>query len=141
MFAALGDDHALGARSGTSISAVTECDLFLMLMTQVLGQPPHAAEQDLRVPLDQHRPAGEIRVEPLRQVVVERQHVVARRLDQPQALQLVQLLGHLLREVVRLAPVLVGVVELPDVVVERRDFLADRSHGVLCRVTAVQPLW
>ena len=47
MFAALGDDHAFGARSGTTTSAVTECDLFLMLTTAVLGQAPHAAEEQL----------------------------------------------------------------------------------------------
>ncbi len=36
------------------------------------------------------------------------------------ALQVVQLIGHLLREIVRLRPILVRIVELPDVIVERR---------------------
>ena len=51
--------------------------------------------------------------------VVEREDVVLRRLDQEQPLQLRELLGLLLREVVRLRPV-VRAVELPDVLVERR---------------------
>ena len=39
------------------------------------------------------RPAGEVGVEALDPAVVERQHVVLDRLDQEEALQLVQLLG------------------------------------------------
>ena len=101
--------------------------LILDVEDAILRQAPHAAEQDLRGSSDQHRTAGEIRVHLLGQVVVERQHVVAHRLHEPQALQLVELLGHLLREVVRLAPVLCGVVEFPDVVVESRDFLAEKK--------------
>jgi len=37
--------------SGTSISAMTACDLFLMFTT-VLQQAPHAAEEQLGVSLD-----------------------------------------------------------------------------------------
>ena len=78
--------------SGTSISAVTECDLFLMHEDRVLGQPAHAAEQELRVAADELRPPGEVGVEALDAAVVERQDVVLRRLDQEQPLQLAQLL-------------------------------------------------
>ena len=73
-----------------------------------------------RVALDQLRPAGHLGFEALDPAVVERQHVVLRRLDQEQALQLGQLLRVLGGEVVGLGPV-VGGVELPDVVrVDRR---------------------
>ncbi len=54
--------------SGTTISAVTECDLFLMFSDAVLRQAPHAAEEELGLPLDQHRPAGVSRVHLLAQV-------------------------------------------------------------------------
>ena len=43
-------------------------------------------------------------------------------------------------EVVRLGPVGRRVVQLPDVVVEGGSS-APTTHGVQCRVTAVQPLW
>ena len=107
---------------------------------RVLGQPAHAAEQELRGcrVISCGRP-GEVGVEALDAAVVEREHVVLRRLDQEQALQLGQLLRVLRGEVVRLRPV-VGAVELPDVVVERRRS-RPCTHGVLWRVTAVQPLW
>ena len=59
---------------------------------------------------------------------------------EPELLQLGELLGHLGREVVRLAPVRVRVVELPDVVVEGRQ-LGAITQGVEWRVTAVQPSW
>ena len=139
--AALRDDHALGPRLRHLDLGGHRVGLVLDVDHRVLRQAAHAAEEELRIPLDQHRPAGEIRVQPFGDIVVQRQHVVAGRLDQPQALQLVQLLRHLLRQVVRLAPVLAGVVQLPDVVVEGRGLLAARSQGVLWRVTAVQPLW
>ncbi len=71
--------------------------LVLDVDDRVLGQPAHAAEQDLPLTLDQHGPAGAVRVHPFGDAVVQRQHVVARGLDQPQPLQLVQLLRHLLR--------------------------------------------
>ncbi len=117
--------------SGTSISAVTAWDLFLMLTTQFSDRRPMPPKRSWVLPLiSTGRPAmsGFIR---FARSVVERQHVVARRLDQPQALQLVELLRHLLGQVVRLAPVLVGVVELPDVVVEGGHLLADEQPGRL----------
>ena len=113
--------------AGTSISAVTECDLFLMLRTEFSDRRPMPPNRIWVLPLiSTGRPAS-IGVHPLRDPIVERQHVVACRLDQPQALQFVQLFRHLLGQVVRLAPVLVGVVELPDVVVEGRGLLADQE--------------
>ena len=69
------------------------------------------------MPADELRPAGEVGVEALVAPVVEREDVVLPGLDEEQALQLAQLLGLLVGEVVRLRPV-VGAVELPDVVVE-----------------------
>ena len=68
----------------------------------------------------------------------DRQRIVPRRFDQPELLQLGQLLGHLRREVVGLRPVLVQVVELPGVLVGRpledagrqsRDPRGARAHG------------
>ena len=106
---------------------------------RVLAQPAHAPEQQLRLAADELRAAGEVGVEALDAAVVERQHVVAGRLDQEQPLQLVQLLGLLVGEVVGLRPV-VGRVELPHVVVEGGQ-LGAMTHGVLWRVTAVQPWW
>ena len=74
--------------------------------------------------------------------VVDRQHVVLDRFDQPETLQLVELLRQLGRQVVGLAPVLAPVVELPHVVVESQPAWPPTiSHGVRCLVTALQPLW
>ena len=106
---------------------------------RVLRQPPHPAEQELALAADELRPPGQVRVEALDAPVVQGQHVVLARFDQEEPLEVMQLLGLLGGEVVRLGPV-VGAVQLPDVVVDRR---APRpsTHGVLCRVTAVQPWW
>ena len=134
--AALRDDHALGAGAGTVTSAVTECDLFLMLMTDasVTCMPRNSI---CVLPRDELRPAGDVGVDALVAAIVERQDVVLHRLDQPQPLQLGELLRMLGDDVVRLRPV-VGRVELPDVGVERAA-AASVVHGVLCLVTAVQP--
>ena len=94
--------------------------LVLDVDDDVLGQPSHAAEEQLRVALDQGRAPGEVGVEALDPAVVERQDVVLARLLHEQRPELVELVGHLRCEVVRLAPVGVGVVELPGVVGERR---------------------
>ena len=91
--------------SGTWSWAVTEWDLFLRLITRVLGETPHAAEQELRVAGDQRRAPGEVGVEALDAPVVEREDVVLARLVHEERLQLGELLGHLRRQVVRLAPV------------------------------------
>ena len=125
--AALGDDHAFAPLGGDRDLGGHRMGLVLDVDDRVLRQLFHAAEQDLAGPLDQYGPARGVRVQPLCKVVVQRQHVVAHRLDEPEPLQLVQLLRHLLGEVVRLGPVLARVVELPDVVVEGRSFLADEQ--------------
>ena len=117
--AALGDDDAVGAAdSGTTTFAVTECDLFLMLSTQFsLTRMP--VEQQLGVAADQLRAPGDVGVDPLESAVVERDDVVLDRLDQPKPLQLSQFLRVVGGQIVGLGPV-VGAVEFPDVVVERR---------------------
>ena len=97
----------------------------------VLGQPPHAAEEKLRASLDELGPSGEVGVEALDPAVVERQHVVLGRFVVPELLELGELLRHLRRQVVRLAPVRVGVVELPDVLVETGQFFGREPR---CRV-------
>ena len=56
----------------------------------------------------------EVGVESLHPAIVEREHVVASRFDHEEALELLELLGHLLGEVVCLGPV-VGRVQLPQV--------------------------
>ena len=137
---ALRDDDPFAPPAGTSISAVTECDLFLRLSTAFSDRRLMPGKRICVVALDQDRPSGEIGIHALGNAIVEREDVVARRLNQPQPLQLVQLLRHLLRQIVRLAPVLGRVVQLPDIVVERGVFSPTSSHGVLCRVTAVHPL-
>ena len=71
-----------------------------------------------RVPLDQRGAAGHGGNHALPAAVVQRQDVVAGGFDQPLPLQLGQLLGHLRGQVVGLGPVGIGVVQLPDVVVE-----------------------
>src|SRR5271165_4948701 len=128
---ALGDDHALSARLKHLDLCSDGMRLVLDVEDTVLRQAPHAAEKDLGSSLDQHRSTSKIRVHLLREIVVERQNVVAHRLYKPKALQLAELLGHLFGEVVRLAPVLGGVVEFPDVVVEGQDFLADQNPRCL----------
>ena len=138
--AALGDDHALGARLRHDDFRRDRMGLVLDVDEAVLAEAPHAAEEQLRVALHELRPADELGVEALDAPVVEREHVVLPRLLEPQLLQLGQLLRHLAGEVVRLAPVGARVVELPDVVVERRE-LGTITHGVEWRVTAVQPWW
>ena len=96
------------------------------------GEAVHAGVEHLRVAVDQFRTTRDLGIEPLRLAVVDRQHVVADRLDQQQPLQLVQLLGHLLRQVVGLRPV-VGAVQLPHVVVERGKLPGHDPRGAVFR--------
>ena len=117
---ALGDDRAVGRAIGHDDLRGDGERLVLDAEDAGLRQATHAAEQHLRVAADELGPAGDVGVEPLGGPVVEREHVVLRRLHQPEPLELVEPVGHLLREVVGLRPVLRPVVELPDVVVERR---------------------
>ena len=122
---ALSDDHTLGAVLRNNDPGGDGVRFVLEVEDAVLRKTAHTREEELGLAPDEHRPPREIRVEPLGTPIIDREHVVARRLDQPEALQLVQLLRHLLRQVVRLAPVLGGVVELPDIVVERDGLLSE----------------
>ena len=117
--AAHGDDDAIGAGCRHLDLRRQRVRLVVGRDDRALAQPVHAAEQQLRLALDELRPAGEVRVEALEQAAVEREHVVLDRFDQEQPLKLVQFLRMRLGEVLRLAPVGVGVVELPDILVER----------------------
>ena len=116
---ALRDDHALGALLRYHDVGGDGVRFVLDVEHAVLGQTAHAADEHLRITFDQHRPSGGVGVDLLQHPVVDGQHLVARRLDQPEPLQLHQLLRVLLGQVPGLAPVLGRVVELPDVVVER----------------------
>ena len=118
---------------------MTEWHLFLMLTMEFFAQSPHAAEQDLAVAADELRPAGQVGVEALDPPVVERQDVILDGLDQEEPLQLGKLLWVLFGDVSRLRPV-IGSVQFPDVLIEGRE-LARCPMGMLCRVTAVHPLW
>ena len=122
--------HDLG---GDGVRLVLE-----LTTTEFSDRRPMPPKRSWRVAPDQLRPSREVGVEPLDPAVVEREDVVLRRLDQEEPLQLGELLRLLGREVVRLRPVVRGV-ELPDVVVEGG--ISVITQGVLCRVTAVQPLW
>ena len=113
--------------------------MFFIVTTEFSVSRPMPPKRSWDVPAYELRTAGHVGVEALEAPVVERQDVVLPRLDQEQALELGQLVRLLVREVVGLRPV-VGAVQLPDVVVERRH-LRRAPTGVLCRVTAVQPWW
>ena len=105
----------------------------------VLHHADHAGIDGERLaPAEQVGPSGDGGVEALGAAIVDRQHVVALGLLQEDRLELLELLGILRGEVVRLAEVLVDVVELPHVVLQRRDSGA-MSHGIECRVQATQP--
>ena len=82
------------------------------------------------LPLNQLRAAGEVRVEALERPIVQRQHAVLRRLDQEEPLQLGKLLRVLLRQILRLGPIGVGVVQLPEVFVEPALVGAEPGYAV-----------
>src|SRR5208282_3837427 len=126
---ALGDDHALGTRLWDLDLGGDGVGFVLDVQDAVLREASHTAEQYLRLSFNQHGAASGVRINLLGNPVVDGQHIVAGRLDQPESLQLVELLGHLLGEVVSLAPVLAGVVEFPDVVVKRYRLSADKHPG------------
>jgi hypothetical protein len=86
---------------GTSISAVTEWDLFLRFRTQFSLRRPMPPKRSWVLP----------------RISVGRQEL---------ALQFMELFRHLLGEVVRLAPVLIGV-ELPDIIIEGHHLGADQQ--------------
>ena len=85
--------------SGTSTSAVTENDLFLMLTTLFSDSRPMPGKSSWELPwMSVGRPASSgFSRSAVRSSIG--QHVVLDRLDEPQPLQLVQLLGVLGREV------------------------------------------
>ncbi|WP_157417491.1 hypothetical protein [Nocardioides sp. Iso805N] len=87
---------------------------------RLLGQPDHPPVDALRVPLDERRSPGDLRVGALGEPVVEWEDVVLRSLDQPEPLEFVKALRLLGGQVTSLGPVRTAAVELPDVVVERR---------------------
>jgi NAD-dependent dihydropyrimidine dehydrogenase PreA subunit len=60
--------------AGTSTSAVTVNDLFLMLTTLFSDSRPIPGKKSCEFPPDQGGPAGEARLEPFGATVVERQH-------------------------------------------------------------------
>ena len=103
-------------------------------------QARRCLEEQLRVATDEGRPPGHGRLEPLRGAVVQRQHVVLDGLNQPQPLQLCQHLGVVGGEVVGLAVVARAVVELPSSS-NAGSPPPTITQGVLCLVTALQPLW
>ena len=129
--AALGDDHTLD----TPLGNLDLCDdgerLVLDAHHAVLGETPHSGEEQLGAAADQGGAARQVGVEPLARTVVERQYAVLRGLDQPQSLQLRQLLGVRRRQVPGLAEVAGAVVELPGVVVERPHVRVDDHPGRL----------
>ena len=116
--AALGDDHTVRAGCGHHDVGRHRVGLVLQREHTVFAHP-HPIEEQLGVAANQLRSPGDVGVDAFKAAVVKGHDVVLDRLDQPKALQLSQFLGILLREVMRLRPV-VGSVELPDVVVERR---------------------
>src|SRR5206468_2910506 len=89
------------------------------------GDALHAWIEDLAPPLGDRRPAGELRREALDAAVVEWEDQVLASFRDPELLELLQLVRHLLRKVVGLAVVLGAVVELPDVLVEGDRLRAD----------------
>ena len=114
--------------SGTSTSAVTENDLFLMLTTLFSESRPMPGKNSWELPADQGRPPGHRRLEPLRRC--------GRRCGS--TLYLVASISHsrcslasrsgvLGGEVAGLAVVGAAVVELPHVVVEGGQLAADHD--------------
>ena len=138
--AALSDDDAFGSGWGHNDLGGYGVRLVLDIEDGIFRETPHAAEENLGVSPNQHWTPRHIRVESFDSSVIEGEYVVARRLDQPQALQPMQLFGHLLGEVLHLAPVFAGVVELPVIVVECRDFSFEAPWRTVPRYRG-PPLW
>ena len=113
--------------SGTSTSAVTENDLFLMLTTLFSERRPMPGKNSWESPRIRLGRPGDVGVEAFAGAVVDREHVVLGGLDEPEPLQLGQHLRMLGSQVAGLAVVAVAVVQLPDVVVERRQSAADHD--------------
>ena len=93
------DDDAFRARLRHDHLGRHGVRLVLGVHERAFGKPPHAAEQNLPRALDQLRPAGDVGIGAFGKAVVQGQHVVLDRFDQPQPLQLVQLLRIGLRQI------------------------------------------
>ena len=100
----------------------------------VLHDAGHAViDRHRRASAEQVRAAGDPGVEALGAAVVDGQHEIALGLLQEECLQLLQLLRVLRGQVVGLTEVLVDVIELPDVVRERRILRKQPWNRVACR--------
>ena len=97
---------------GTSRSAVTANDLF-DVEHAVVRQPSGAAEQQLGVALDQGGPSRLIGDDAFDLPVIQWQHVVLDRLDQPETLQLMEFVEVVLGQIVGLDPFGTAVVDFP----------------------------
>ena len=115
--ASLGDYDPVGFFVSQHDLGGNRMALVLDVDDAVLGEPTHAAEQQLRLPFDQGWPACGFGVEPFDSSIVEWQHVVAGRFDEKEPLELRQLLRHIAGNIMSLGPV-VGCVQLPDVFVD-----------------------
>src|SRR5262249_42494735 len=126
---ALGNDDALRAGRRYFNLGGDGGGVVLAVSDAACRKPAHAPGQRLSRPAVGPWSTREPGIDLLGNSVVDRQHVIASRLDQPQSLQLAQLIRHLLGEVPGLTPVLAGVVELPDVIVERYRLPAHKYPG------------
>ena len=126
-------------RSGTSSSAVTECDLFLMLITAFSWSRRMPQTAAASLPLHDGGTAREAPIErsTLRSSSGNTLYFVAS--NSNRRCSSASLSGCSRRQVVRLSPVGAGVVQLPDIVLDRSGAALRLTHGVPCRVTAIQP--
>ena len=127
--------------AGTSTSAVTENDLFLMLTTLFSDRRPMPGKNCWELPwMRVGRPAiaGSSR-SAVRSSIGSTLYFVAS--ISHSRCSCGQHLGVLGGQVVGLAEVGAAVVQLPDVVVEGRQVPPTMTHGVRCLVTALQPRW
>ncbi len=90
---ALGDDYPLGPGPRHDYLRRHGVRLVLDVDDRAFAETPHAAKQQLPVALGQLRPACDVGIGALGKPVVQGQHVVLDRLDQPQPLQFVKLLA------------------------------------------------
>ena len=82
------------------------------------AEAPHAAKQELALPFGELGATGEGGIGPFGKAVIQWQNVVFGGLDQPKSLQLLELLWLFLSQIAGLTPVVIGVIELPNVVIE-----------------------
>ena len=123
-------------------------DLFLMLRKAFSNNPSIFGNKgsDFRPAIKSGTP-GSLRVEPFERAVIERQNVVLDRLLEEKRLEVLQAFGLLGCKVVCLAEVLFDVVELPDVVLDRRsrlelprDAMNRHCHSrIAARIPAAKP--